>query len=323
MPGAAPLKSGFDSHLADLKQVLSADAMHTLIMLVSATQDPSFADDERCCNGGLPVVALPFIREPLRPIAQTSYARLLGAVGDWRDLLDAEAFGLIGELAQVCGESRGEYKADQEVFADKGGAPVVVFDQPTGRCRLYDKGVLVCDGLIDPDRAYLDDLVYEGFVRTPGYIGSLRGGKMHGYGKRVSRYDGSVLAEGEWVEGELLLGTEYDWVVAIPGCGSLGEVDSDTSAARIGSKWFQVGEDLFAAHRFEDIAKEVALRHLPVESDEDKAALGGLEIMYVANVEVDGDREQLTNVRRLDDVVDISAIRALLKERIGSEIGRD
>lgn len=308
MPGAAaPLRGGFDAHVADLKRILSADSLRTLIMVVSATQDPSLVDDERSFGGGLPDVALPFVKEQLRPVAHTSYASLLEKVGDWRDLLSGEAFALVEELVQACGGSFGTYRADQAVFADEAGAPVIEFDPATARYRIHSGGVLLCDGTIDADCATWECPVCDGFVRTSSYIGDVREGRRHGAGMRISKRDGHPIAEGEWAEGELASGVEFDWIVAIPEDISLDDANGDEVRTECTwSKWIQLGNEFFATSRIEGIAREAALQHLPFVDDECAATLNGLKILYVADVRVEDETEQLFNIRKIEDEVDIA-----------------
>ena len=282
MPGAAaPLRGGFDAHVADLKRILSADSLRTLIMVVSATQDPSLVDDERFVGGGLPDVALPFVKEQLHPVARTSYASLLGKVGNWCDLLSDEAFVLVEELTQACGGSLGTYQADQTIFADEAGAAVIEFDPTTERYRIHSGDVLLCDGAIDADRMVWECPVRDGFARTPGYVGDVREGRRHGAGMSISKRDGHPVAEGEWVEGELVSGVEFDWIVAIPEDISLDDANSDDVRVECTwSKWIQLGNELFASSRIEDIAREVALQHLPSAGDEYAAVHPRLPVQY-------------------------------------------
>lgn len=308
MPGAAaPLRGGFDAHVADLKRILSADSLRTLIMVVSATQDPSLVDDERFVGGGLPDVALPFVKEQLRPVAHTSYASLLKKVSDWRDLLSSETFALMGELTQVCGGSLGAYRADRTIFADEAGTPVIEFDPTTERYRIHSGDVLLCDGTIAADCVARECPVRDGFARTPGYVGDVREGRRHGAGMSISKRDGHPIAKGEWVEGELVSGVEFDWIVAIPEDISLDDANSDDMCVECTwSKWIQLGNERFASSRIEDIAREAALQHLPSVDDECAAALNGLKILYVADVKIEDGTEQLFNIRKIEDELDIT-----------------
>lgn len=208
---------------------------------------------------------------------------------------------------QACGGSFGAYQADQTVFADEAGAPVIEFDPATARYRIYSGGVLLCDGTIDADCTTWECPVCDGFVRTSSYIGDVREGRRHGAGIRISKRDSHPIAEGEWAEGELASGVEFDWIVAIPEDISLDDANSDDVRIECTwSKWIQLGNEFFASSRIEGIAREAALQHLPFVDDECAATLNGLKILYVADVRVEGETEQLFNIRKIEDEMDIS-----------------
>lgn len=308
LPGAAiPLKEGFAAYAGELQQILSKGSMEQLIMIISATQDPSLSDDELGYDGGLPSVALPFVREVLLPIARTSYARLLANIADWRVVVDESTHALIAELSLYSAESLKPYDKGQAIFNDKQGDPVIEFDSETRHYRLQEGDVLLCDGSIDPNSYSSLGPVSEGFVCTSEYIGSVLDGKRNGEGTSFSRVEHRTLAEGEWKDDELVSGIEYEWIIAIPGDVDLEAVNSEEVTVECDViEYQQLNDNRCFRPDIERIARFAAEECFPLEEDEFEATLKALGILYVADVRVSGDMHQIFNVRPIGEVTDVS-----------------
>lgn len=101
---------------------------------------------------------------------------------------------------------------------------------------------------------------------------------------------GEILAAGYWEHGRLEKGTEYDYLIRATN-GELIYKPDDVDDP------YDATED-FAYERMEAYAGE-PLRHLSLSAPYIEHE--GLDRYYIADIEVDGDMEQLTNIRTLEE----------------------
>lgn len=136
------------------------------------------------------------------------------------------------------------------------------------------------------------------------YVGEYLRGRFNGHGVKYDFRD-RVLGEGTWEDGELELGIEYDWLFKVDqGALVYSEEEGDYDA-----------EGDFSYSLCEQYGYSISPFHLC----EDMIAHEGLEAFFVADRELlEGNMEQLTNIRKLDDY--LREVNPELLKRIMSDV---
>ena len=203
----AHLKDVFREHALELRDGLTEEQYSYLNVLVDGI-DSFIISVEECGRSEASEYILPIFRQWLRLLFKSEYYELFSQARDYKELLDRESFDLLRAL----NSSNNHFAANLREIKDKDNQ--VIFSYVSDKkIRVLQHGIPVFEGWYSWDNK-LEELNVNGFQKNSDYVGEYCDGKRSGCGKAYN-YEGKLLAEGVWQDGDLVSGTEYDWVIKI------------------------------------------------------------------------------------------------------------
>lgn len=253
------IKDVFSTYSGDLRKGLSPEEFHRLTALVNGIYK-GMQDEEYL------VEMAGFLRPWIQKLYLSHYIEYFPCVFDYTELLNKPIFELIYKLKD---EHKVYQSALNQIFDNDGR---VVFEHKGNIFCVYSNGEKILDGKLDWDVFEDEIVIFEGYEKTNRYEGYYLDGKFHGRGVEYDR-EHQPLREGEWEDGELIKGIEYNWVVL--------------KDERVQS-YFQYGKD--------DYEKFFWL--------ESVLSANGMDKFFVADRKVEGDRSEWQNFRTLESFLE-------------------
>lgn len=260
----ANTKNIMNTYLVELQDILSPNQFRLLINIVNKIDieaNDTSEDEERGLAARVELIG--YMRPWLLKIMYSDYVKLFPCVQDYHDMLSRPVF----ELLQVLGKSNASFEAEKEEIYDMNGNLLFVHKDKRAY-QIYDgSGLLLLDGTIELD---IDDeyRIVDGYEKSETYTGFYKDGKYCGEGTLYS-HDKKKLKEGQWKDGELIQGIEYDWLL---------RKDEDGEW----EPYEQYGEDI-----------------IPFMYAQQYIINIGIENFFIADLRIDGDSAEEENVRTL------------------------
>ena len=234
----------------------------------------------------------------INTIRWSRYRFYLAMTEDYHDLLSEMMINLLNALG-------GTYTFERSTsIPDKDHKPLLEWNGKKITIRQGEE--LVLDGSFDVDESAGFAGFVDGWAKDDEYIGYYTEGKRNGKGCSYG-INGEKLKDGMWDMNEFVTGIEYDWLIHVD-CGELiynpKENDYDASGDFAYSTYEQYGINIIPF-----MNSETCIEHYHLAD------------CYVADLQVDGDTEQLVNIRTLEQYLEKKNPKRLqnLKEMIELE----
>ena len=269
---AASIKDTMNLYHPELIDVLSEKEYNFMIATVEGIHDAIQASvdedrEEMLTSKNRDRMFRPWINN----VRMSKYREYLMRAENYHEFLSENMISLLNALG-----GRYSYKNTMGI-KDTDGNPLIQCDGE--KTRIYNGTELVLAGTLGEGDFGRFGII-DGWEKSENYIGEYRNGQYEGQGCEYGLH-GETLKDGTWEKGKLIKGMEYNWLI---------HVEKGRLIYRPKKKKYDATDD-FQYYR------EI----LPFMNSTSYIEEEGKDGFYVVDMKVKGDREQMVNIRTLEN----------------------
>lgn len=275
---AASIKDTMNLYHPELIDVLSEKEYNFMIATVEGIHDAIQASvdedrEEMLTSKNRDRMFRPWINN----VRMSKYREYLMRAENYHEFLSENMISLLNALG-----GRYSYKNTMGI-KDTDGNPLIQCDGE--KTRIYNGTELVLAGTLGEGDFGRFGII-DGWEKSENYIGEYRNGQYEGQGCEYGLH-GETLKDGTWEKGKLIKGMEYNWLI---------HVEKGRLIYRPKKKKYDATDD-FQYCKYEQYDREI----LPFMNSTSYIEEEGKDGFYVVDMKVKGDREQMVNIRTLEN----------------------